>query len=177
MITERNDFFKLGENFVTILGDDVVVGQPAPGFTSTAQDWSRVNPLEESRGKVAILCAVPSLETGVCDRETRRFNEEAAGLSQDINIYVISTDLPVTQKRWCGAAGVDRVHVVSDALEAEFATKYGVLIRERRWMRRAVFIVGRDGELTYVAYMPKLGDEPDYDEVIAAAKEALNAQA
>jgi thiol peroxidase len=173
MVTERNDFYKLGDKFVTIIGDDVAVGQKAPEFAATAQDWSRVEPLADSRGKVVILCAVPSLETGVCDKETRRFNEEASALGQDIAIYVISTDLPVTQKRWCGAAGVDRVHVVSDVLEVEFATKYGVLIRERRWMRRAVFVVGRDGVLTYVAYMPRLGDEPAYDEVIAAAKAVL----
>lgn len=173
MVTERKDFYKLADNFVTILGDDVEVGQPAPGFVSTAQDWSKVDPLAESRGKVVVLCAVPSLDTSVCDRETRRFNEEASALSDDIIIYVISTDLPITQKRWCGASGVDRVQVVSDVLETEFALKYGVLIRERRWMRRAVFIVGRDGVLTYVAYLPKLGDEPDYEEVIAAAKEAL----
>jgi thiol peroxidase len=173
MVTERKDFFKLADNFVTILGDDVAVGQTAPGFVSTAQDWSKVDPLAESRGKVVVLCAVPSLDTSVCDRETRRFNEEASALSDDIIIYVISTDLPITQKRWCGASGVDRVQVVSDVLETEFALKYGVLIRERRWMRRAVFIVGRDGVLTYVAYLPKLGDEPNYEEVIAAAKEAL----
>jgi thiol peroxidase len=173
MVTERSDFFKLGENFVTVLGDDVQVGQEAPGFVAMAQDWSKVNPLAESRGKVVILCAVPSLDTSVCDRETRRFNEEAAALGNEIAIYVISTDLPITQKRWCGAAGVDRVHVVSDALEAEFAVKYGVLIRERRWMRRAVFVVGRDGRLIYVAYMPRLGDEPNYEEVIAAAEAAL----
>lgn len=173
MITERNDFFKLGEKFVTVLGDDLEVGQEAPGFVSLAQDWSMLNPLAESRGKVVILCAVPSLDTSVCDRETRRFNEEASALSEDIIIFVISVDLPITQKRWCGASGVDRVHVVSDVLETEFALGYGVLIRERRWMRRAVFVVGRDGILTYVAYMPRLGDEPNYEEVIEAAKAAL----
>jgi len=173
MVTERKDFFKLGDSFVTVIGDDLAVGQHAPGFFSTAQDWSQVNPLADSKGKVVVLCALPSLETSVCDRETRRFNEEASVLSKDIAIYVLSTDLPLTQKRWCGAAGVDRVHVVSDVLNAEFAIKYGVLIRERRWMRRAVFVVDRDGVLTYVAYMPRLGDEPNYEEVVAAARAAL----
>ena len=173
MVTERNDFFKLGEQFVTVLGDDVRVGQEAPVFESMAQDWSILNPLADSRGKVVILCAVPSLDTSVCDRETRRFNEEASALSEDSVIYVISTDLPITQKRWCGASGVDRVQVVSDVLETEFGLGYGVLIRERRWMRRAVFVVDRDGILTYVAYMPRLGDEPNYEEVIKAATAAL----
>ncbi|MEJ5225272.1 MAG: thiol peroxidase [Anaerolineales bacterium] len=173
MPTERNDFFKLGDKFVTIIGDDVSVGQPAPEFTVSAQNWAPVNPIAESRGKVIILSAVPSLDTEVCDRETRRFNEEASKLSDDIIIYTISTDFPMAQKRWCGATGVDKVVVVSDVLNTEFGEKYGLLIRERRYLRRAVFIVGRDGRLTYVNYLPALGNEPDYDEVIAAAKAAL----
>src|SRR6266508_1145674 len=173
MPTERNDFFKLGDKFATVIGEDVKVGQQAPEFTSSALDWKPVNPITESKGKVIILSAVPSLDTEVCDRETRHFNEEAAKLSDDIVIYTISTDFPMAQKRWCGAAGVDKVKVVSDVIDAEFGLKYGLLIKERRYLRRAVFIVGRDGKLTYVNYLPKLGQEPDYDEVINAAKEAL----
>jgi len=173
MPTERNDFFKLGDKFATIVGDDVKVGEVAPEFTSVVPGWTPVKPLEESKGKVIILSAVPSLDTEVCDRETRRFNEEAAKLSDDIVIYTISTDFPMAQKRWCGAAGVDKVKVVSDVLETEFGIKYGTLIKDRRYLRRSVFIVGRDGKLTYVNYLPHLGQEPDYDEVIAEAKKAL----
>lgn len=173
MTTERNDFFKVGDKFVTVIGDDVKVGEMAPEFTSAAQDWSPINPLAESKGKVVILSAVPSLDTDVCDRETRRFNQEAAKLSDDIVIYTISTDFPYAQKRWCGAAGVDKVKVVSDVLEAEMGIKYGLLVKERRYLRRAVFIVDRIGRLTYVAYMPNNGTEPDYAEVIEAAKKAL----
>ncbi len=173
MTTVRTDVFKLGDNFATLLGDEVKVGQAAPEFTSALPGWSSVNPLQESKGKVIILSAVPSLETDVCDRETRRFNEEAAKLSEDIVIYTVSTDFPMTQKRWCGAAGIDKVKVVSDVLDAEFGLKYGILIKERRYLRRSVFIVGRDGKLVYVNYLPVLGQEPDYDEVINAAKEAL----
>ena len=173
MTTVRNDFFKLGDKFVTILGDDVKVGDTAPEFTSVVPGWGTVNPLQESKGKVIILSAVPSLDTDVCDRETRRFNEEASKLSDDIVIYTISTDFPMAQKRWCGAAGVERVKVVSDVVETDFGLKYGVLIKERRYFRRSVFIVGRDGKLIYVKYLPILGEEPNYDEVINAAKEAL----
>ena len=173
MPTVRNDFFKLGDKFVTVIGDDVKVGDMAPEFTAAALDWKPVNPVAESRGKVAILSAVPSLDTEVCDRETRRFNEEAAKLGDDIVIYTVSTDFPMAQKRWCGAAGVDKVKVVSDVVDAEFGVKYGALIKERRYLRRSVFVVGRDGKLTYVNYLPALGVEPDYDEVIAAAKKAL----
>ena len=173
MTTIRTDVVKLGDVFGTLIGDDVVVGQPAPEFTAAAFDWSPVNPIAESRGKVAILLAVPSLDTRVCDMETRRFNQEAAALSDDITIWTISTDAPHTQKRWCGAAGVERVRVVSDVLATEFGQKYGLLIKERRFLRRAVFVVNRDGVLTYVAYMLHNGLEPDYDEVITAAKAAL----
>jgi thioredoxin-dependent peroxiredoxin len=173
MTTIRTDVFKLGDKFATLLGDEVKVGQVAPEFTSVISGWTTVNPLQESKGKVIILSAVPSLDTDVCDRETRRFNEEAAKLSDDIVIYTISTDFPMAQKRWCGAAGVDKVKVVSDVLDAEFGIKYGILIKERRYLRRSVFIVGRDGILTYVSYMPALSVEPDYDEVINAAKAAL----
>ena len=173
MTTVRTDAFKLGDKFATLLGDEVKVGDMAPKFTSVVPGWGTVNPLEESKGKVIILSAVPSLDTETCDRETRRFNEEAAKLDEDIVIYTVSTDFPMAQKRWCGAAGVDRVKVVSDVVDAEFGLKYGILIKERRYLRRSVFIVGRDGQLTYVNYLPTLGTEPDYDEVINAAKEAL----
>jgi len=173
MPTIRNDFFKLGDKFVTIIGDDVKVGDKAPEFISSAQNWAPVSPIADSKGKVIIISAVPSLETDVCDRETRRFNEEAAKLSDDIIVYTISTDFPMTQKRWCGAAGIENVKVVSDVLETDFGLKYGLVIKERRYLRRSVFIVNREGVLTYVNYLPELGQEPDYDEVIEAAKNAL----
>jgi len=173
MTTVRNDFFKLNDKFVTVLGDDVKVGDTAPEFTSVIPGWGTVNPLQESKGRVVVISAVPSLDTDVCDRETRRFNEEASKLSDDIVIYTISTDFPMAQKRWCGAAGVDKVKVISDVVDTDFGLKYGVLIKERRYFRRSVFIVGRDGKLTYVKYLPILGEEPNYDEVINAAREAL----
>jgi thiol peroxidase len=173
MTTVRTDVFKLGDKFGTLLGDEVAVGQVAPEFTSVVPGWAPVNPLQDSKGKVIILCAVPSIDTDTCDIETRRFNLEASKLSDDIVIYVVSTDFPFAQKRWCGAAGVENVKLVSDVLDAEFGVKYGVLIKERRFLRRSVFIVGRDGKLTYVKYMPVNSEEPNYDEVINAAKEAL----
>jgi thiol peroxidase len=173
MPTVRNDFFKLGDQFATIVGDDVKVGDMAPEFTSVVPGWGTVNPLQESKGKVIILCAVPSIDTETCDIETRRFNQEAASLSEDIVIYTISTDFPFAQKRWCGATGVDRVKLVSDVVNAEFGEKYGTLIKDRRYLRRSVFIVDRTGKLVYVDYMPHLGVQPNYEEVIEAAKAAL----
>jgi thioredoxin-dependent peroxiredoxin len=173
MATERFGLIKVGGKDATVVGDDIKVGVAAPDFTVQANDWSLMKGLGDTAGKVRILAAVPSLETDVCDRETRRFNQEAAALSKDIVIEVISTDLPYTQKRWCGAAGVEQVKTLSDHMNAEFGEKYGVLIKERRILRRAVFVVGKDGKVTYVAYMPQLGDEPDYAAVLAAAKAAL----
>jgi len=173
MTTERFGLIKVGGKDATIIGNDIKVGQSAPDFIVQALDWSVKHGLADTPGKVRIIAAVPSLDTDVCDRETRRFNQEASALSKDIAIEVISTDLPYAQKRWCGAAGVDQVMVLSDHMNAEFSEKYGVLIKERRICRRAVFVVNRDNKVTYVAYMPVLGDEPNYSEVIEAAKKAL----
>ena len=174
MSIERFGIIKVGGKDATIIGDDVKVGQAAPEFTAHALDWSLVRGLADTKGKVRIIAAVPSLDTDICDRETRRFNQEAAALGKDVAILTLSVDLPYAQKRWCGAAGVDQVMVLSDHQNAEFGEKYGVLIKERRTLRRAVFVVGRDDTLTYVAYMPSNGDEPNYEEVIEAAKLALS---
>ena len=173
MATERVGLIKVGGKEATVIGDNVKVGQPAPDFTAHALDWSAVHGIADTAGKVRIIAAVPSLDTEVCDRETRRFNVDAASLSKDIVIEVISTDLPYAQKRWCGAAGVDQVMVLSDHMNAEFGEKYGVLIKERRILRRAVFVVGRDNKIVYAEYMPVLGNEPNYEAVLAAAKTAL----
>jgi len=170
---ERTGLLELGGKDAVIVGPDIEVGQKAPDITLLDQDWNFVNIFDATQGKVRILAALPSLETGVCDTETRRFNEEAAALDEDIAIITISTDLPYTQKRWCGAAGIDRVLVFSDSHKAEFGEKYGCLIRDRRTLRRAAFVVDRDGQVVYADYMPALGDEPNYEEVLSAAKEAL----
>ncbi len=175
MATERFGIIKVGGRDATVVGDDVQVGQTAPEFTAHALDWSLVRGLADTKGRVRIIASVPSLDTAICDRETRRFNQEAAALDKDIVIQTISTDLPYAQKRWCGAAGVDQVMVLSDHQNAEFGEKYGVLIKERRVLRRAVFVVDRDDKIVHAVYMPALGEEPNYEEVIAAAKKALQA--
>lgn len=163
---------KIGGTDVTIVGDDLKVGDTAPDFLAQANDWSLMRGLGDTAGKVRILAALPSLETSVCDEETRRFNKEAAGLSSEIVVEAISTDLPYTQKKWCAAAGIDRVITLSDHLNAEFGLKYAVLVKERRMFRRAVFVVDSQDKIVYAAYMPELGDKPDYDAVLSAAREA-----
>lgn len=171
---ERFGIIKFKGKEATVIGPDLNPGDPAPEFTVQNQDWMMVNGLAGTQGKVRIIAAVPSLDTEVCDRETRRFNVEAASLDKDIAILVISTDLPYAQKRWCGASGVDQVTVLSDHMTADFGAKYGCLIKEVRVLRRAAFVVDRAGKVVYAAYMPVLGEEPNYADVLEAAKSALN---
>jgi thioredoxin-dependent peroxiredoxin len=173
MTTERFGIIKYSGKEQTVIGNDIKVGQKAPEFSIQKTDWSISKGLKETRGKVRIIAAVPSLDTPTCDRETRRFNVEAAKLSKDIAILVISMDLPVAQKRWCGAAGVDQVLTFSDVTRADFGKKYATLMKEVRLLRRAVFIVDKKGVVTYSAYMSTNRDEPNYEEVLAAAQKAI----
>lgn len=178
-LLERFGLMSLGGQPATIIGADVKVGQTAPPFSAQVGAWAgmdlwqAVAPLAATAGKVRILAPVPSLDTNTCNIETRRFNEEAAALSDDIVIITISADLPPAQKRWCGAAGVERVRVVSDHMAMEFGERYGTLMKERRWLRRAVFVVDRADRIVYADYMPKTSDEPNYADVLAAARQAL----
>ena len=169
----RKGLIKYSGQEQTVVGNDIQVGQKAPNFTIQKNDWSISKGLKETKRKVRIILSVPSLDTAVCDRETRRFNEEAGKLGKGIVVLVVSMDLPAAQKRWCGAAGVDQVITVSDVTKADFGKKYGTLMKEVRLLRRAVFIVNKKGIVTYVAYMPTNGDEPNYEEVLEAAKKAL----
>lgn len=173
MTSERFGLIKFRGQEVTIIGTDLKPGDIAPEFLVQTQDWISFQGLAGTAGKVRIIASLPSLDTEVCDRETRRFNLEAAGLSKDIAILMISVDLPYVLKRYCGAAGIDQVMTLSDHMGVEFGLKYGCLIKEVRVLRRAVFVVNRSNMISYAAYMPALGNEPDYAEVLAAAKSAL----
>jgi len=126
--------------------------------------------LSSFRGKVCIISSVPSLDTPVCDTETRKFNEEGARLGEDIVILTISMDLPFAQKRWCGAAGVARVKTLSDHRDGAFGLAYGVLIKELRLLGRAVFVVDRDGVIQYIQLVKEITNEPEYDAVWSAVK-------
>jgi thioredoxin-dependent peroxiredoxin len=173
MTLERFGIIKFKGREVTVVGEDLKPGDAAPEFTVQTTEWTPFQGLADTHGKVRIISTVLSLDTETCDRETRRFNEEAAALSRDVAILVISNDLPYAQKRWCGAAGVDQVNVLSAHMSSDFGIDYGVLIKEARVLRRAVFVVDGAGKLTYVDYMPALGVEPDYAEVLKAARAAL----
>ena len=173
MPIERTGLIKLAGKEATVIGLDIQIGQPAPEFIALANDWSPVSVLESTQGKVRIIGSLPSLSTSICDRETRRFNEEAANLGEDIVIIMLSTDHPWTQKNWCAAAGIDKVITLSDNRDVDFGQKYGVLIKEGRALRRAIFVVNKQDQVIYAAYMPVLGEEPDYQAVLQAASSAL----
>jgi len=126
--------------------------------------------LSDFRDKICLIASVPSLDTPVCDIETRRFNTEAGKLSSDIKILTISMDLPFAQKRWCGAAGVDKVVTLSDHKEASFGSAYGVLIKELRLLARAIFLVDKEGTLRYIQIVKEVTEEPDYEKVLGVLK-------
>ena len=164
---ERPGAITMKGNPLTLVGREVQVGEKAPDFEVIANDLSLFR-FSSLKGKVAIICAVPSLDTPTCNIETRWFNEEAARLGPDVEILTISMDLPFAQKRWCGAAGVDRVKTYSDHRDAAFGMAYGVLIKELRLLARAVFLVDKGGVVRYVQLVKELSKEPNYDEVLQA---------
>ncbi|MCJ7686437.1 MAG: thiol peroxidase [Desulfobacteraceae bacterium] len=166
---ERAGIITMKGNPLTLVGKDLQVGDPAPDFEVLDNDLSPVR-LSSYRGKVCVISSVPSLDTPVCDMETLRFNEEADKLSADVQILTISMDLPFAQKRWCGAAGVDKVVTLSDHRNASFGTAYGVLIKELRLLARAGFILDREGIVRYIQIVKEVTDEPDYDAVLEAVK-------
>ena len=166
-MTERQGMVTIHGKPLTLVGQEVKVGEPAPDAELLDNDLNPVK-LSAYRGKVLVIASVPSLDTPVCDMETRRFNEEAANLGPDIELVTVSMDLPFAQKRWCGAAGVTNLKTLSDHRQAEFGLAYGVLLKERRLLARAVFILDREGTVQYVHLVKEVTNEPDYEEVLQA---------
>jgi thiol peroxidase len=169
---ERAGVITMKGNPLTLVGKELKVGDPAPDFEVLDNDLTPVR-LSSFKGKVCVVSAVPSLDTPVCDMETRRFNEEAGTLGSDVLILTISMDLPFAQKRWCGAAGVDKVITLSDHRDASFGTTYGVLIKELRLLGRAVFVLDREGTIRYIQIVKEVTNEPDYDAVLEAVNKLL----
>jgi thioredoxin-dependent peroxiredoxin len=166
---ERKGLVTMKGKPVTLLSQAVKVGQKAPDFEVTANDLSPVK-FSSFAGKVCIIASVPSLDTAVCDMETRKFNEKAAELGSDVVVLTISMDLPFAQKRWCGAAGIKNVQTLSDYREASFGNAYGVLIKDLRLLARAVFVVDKKGVVRYLQIVPEIASEPDYDAALKAVK-------
>ena len=171
-MVERSGEVTMKGNPLTLVGPALKIGDKAPDFVVLNNDLAPVS-LSAYSGKVCILCSVPSLDTPVCDLETRRFNQEAGNLGQDVVVLTISMDLPFAQKRWCGAAGVDKVITLSDHRDASFGTAYGVLIKELRLLARSVFVVDKEGTIRYIQHVKELTQEPDYEAVLKAVKACL----
>jgi thiol peroxidase len=169
---ERSGMITMRGNPLTLTGHPLKVGDPAPDFELINNDMKPVA-LSAYKGKVVVISSVPSLDTPVCDLETRRFNSEAAGLGDEVVILTVSMDLPFAQKRWCGAAGVDRVVTLSDHRSASFGLAYGVLIKELRLLARSVFVVDREGWIRYIQLVKEIASEPDYAAILAAVKSLI----
>jgi len=158
---------------LTLVGPELAAGDGAPDCELLGSDLAPVR-LSDYAGKVRAILSVPSLDTPVCDTETRRFNAEAAGLGDGVVVLAVSMDLPFAQARWCAAAGIERVVTLSDHRQAAFGRAYGVLIKELRLLARAVFIADPAGKLTYVQLVREMTDEPNYDEALGAARSLIS---
>lgn len=155
-------------NPVTLVGNEVKVGDTAPDFSVLANDLSAVT-LKDTEGKVRIISVVPSIDTGVCDAQTRKFNEEASKLD-NVQVLTVSMDLPFAQKRWCAAAGLENIQIVSDHRDASFGEAYGVLMKELRLLGRSVFVLDSNNKVVHVEYVSEGTSHPDYKAALEAAK-------
>lgn len=171
-MNKRDNVVTMKGNPLTLLGPEITPGMAAPDFSVVDNDLGPVS-LSSFKGQVVIVSAVPSLDTPVCDMETRRFNQEAQNLGDKVKVLTVSMDLPFAQKRWCGNAGVENVQTVSDYQTASFGQAYGVLIDGLRLLARAIFVIDASGKVAYVQVVPELTHEPDYAAVLGAVKNLL----
>lgn len=168
MNDERLEAVTLKGKPLTLVGPELKVGDKAPDFVTLDPNMNPVT-LADTRGKVRIFSVVPSLDTPICDTQTRRFNKEAAGLP-GASVYTISMDLPFAQNRWCAAAGVDKVKMLSDHKNASFGESYGTLIKELRLDARALFVLDQEDVICYAEYVKEVGEHPNYEGALDAAK-------
>jgi thiol peroxidase len=172
---ERPAATTLKGNPFTLVGPELKAGDPAPDFSLVDNGLKAVT-LKDTGSNVRIVSVVPSLDTPVCDAQTKRFNEEAAKMS-NVDILTVSMDLPFAQKRWCGAFGVDKVKMLSDHKDGSFGSNYGTLIKELRIESRAIFVIDRHNTIRYVEYVKEVADFPNYEAALAAARSAAAAAA
>ncbi|WNR43188.1 thiol peroxidase [Paenibacillus roseipurpureus] len=172
MAQERTGVATLKGNPITLVGPEIKVGDKAPNFTVNKDLVTQVT-LADYAGKVKLISVVPSLDTGVCDAQTRRFNEEAASLGENVAVLTISVDLPFAQARWCGAAGIDKVVTLSDYKTKSFGEAYGVLIKELQLDMRAIFVIDANDTVQYVEYLGEMTSHPNYEAAVEAVKKLV----
>ncbi|MFD0694426.1 thiol peroxidase [Paenibacillus sp. GCM10027628] len=171
-LQERTGVATLGGNPITLLGPELKAGDQAPNFTVNKDLMTEVS-LSDYDGKVKLISVVPSLDTGTCDAQTRRFNVEAAKLGDNVVILTISVDLPFAQSRFCSIAGIDKVVALSDYKHRAFGEAYGVLIKEVQLDQRAIFVLDADNKVRYVEYLKEMSAHPDYEAALDALKELV----
>ena len=154
---------------ITLVGPEVKVGQQAPDFTVIGNDL-QAKTLKDFEGKVKVISVVPSLDTGVCDAQTRWFNQDATSLSEDVVVLTVSMDLPFAQKRWCGAAGIDQVETLSDHRDLSFGENYGFILEGLRLLSRGIVVIDKDDVVRYVEYVPEVTSAVNFDAAEAATK-------
>ncbi len=159
-------------NPLTLIGNELKPGDPAPDATLVRQDLQTVR-LSDYFGKVLLISVVPSLDTGVCSAQTKRFNEEASQLPESVRVLTISMDLPFAQKRFCGAENIDKIEVLSDHRDASFGQAYGTLVKELRIESRAVFVIDPQGTIRYAEYVPEITNHPNYESALQAVRSLI----
>jgi thiol peroxidase len=169
---ERKNVVTIGGNPLTLLGNEIKEGDRAPDFTALDGSLKEVG-LGDFPGKIKLIATVPSLDTPICDEETRKFNELAANLPDNVQFVTISLDLPFAQSRFCSAAGIEKVTVLSDHRDLSFGTAYGVVLKELRLLARAIFVIDADDVVSYVQIVPEVKTHPDYDDALDAVKSLL----
>ncbi|MFC6332513.1 thiol peroxidase [Paenibacillus septentrionalis] len=172
MAQERTGVATLKGNPITLVGPQLNVGDKAPDFTLTKSLGEYVT-LQDYEGKVKLISVIPSIDTGVCEAQTRKFNEAAASLGDKVVVLTVSADLPFAQARWCGAAGVDRVVMLSDYKDNNFGLAYGVYIKEFALDMRSIFVLDENNVIQYVEYLEEMSNHPNYDAAIAAVQQLV----
>lgn len=166
---ERKGIVTIKGNPLTLVGNEVKVGEKAPEFTVLDAELKEVG-LKDFSGKIKLISVTPSLDTPVCDMQARRFNQEAAKLPESVVVLNISMDLPFAISRFCANAGIERVKAYSDHRDASFGNAYGVLIKELRLLARSIFIIDKDDAIKYIQIVPEVTDNPDYDKALEEVK-------
>ena len=168
-LTETTNLVMAGNKYVTLLGNQVNLGDNAPDFKVVTETFSPIT-LSEFKDKSVLISVVPSLDTGVCSIQTKRFNEEVANLPADVVMLTISNDLPFAQKRFCKTEKVDNMKILSDAVWRNFGQNYGLLIKDMGLLTRAIFIIDMDGKIAYKELVGNISQHPDYDTALAKLK-------
>jgi thiol peroxidase len=169
---ERQGAVTLNGKPQTVLGEALKAGDRAPDFRLRATDGSTKS-LRDFAGKPLLVSVVPSLDTGICDAQSRRFDQEAVRLKEKVNFITVSVDLPTAQKRWCNEAAAETIQVMSDHFDMNFGDAWGTHVKEMRQEQRSVFVVDAGGVVRYVQYVPEIAQHPDYDEVLAALQKVV----